>query len=150
MSSDAVLVIVGLCALAIIVAWVAISLFRLHVRTRFRRRMNVAQVAEGDAEDLLRSHGYRVVERQVRVVWPLCVNGEQIACESRADVIVERDGQRFVGEIKSGTVAPVASHPATRRQLLEYSLLFGCSEVLLIDVPKQAINTVRFDALMPS
>ena len=64
--------------------------------------------------------------------------------ELRADLLVERDGMRFIAEVKTGERAPDPSFPPTRRQLLEYRLAFDPYGVLLVDVEAGEIFEVDF------
>jgi hypothetical protein len=111
---------------------------------RARARSARAGQGELDAEALVNSMGYRVIARQERCVWWIEVDGVREEVELRADLILEKDGDRFVAEVKTGELAPDPAYPPTRRQLLEYSLAFAPYTVLLIDVEQAEVMTVRF------
>lgn len=102
---------------------------------RLRRHAAQGREAERDAERLLAEEGYEIVDRQVQGEWTLWVDGEALTIRCRADLLVERDEQRFVAEVKGGVVAADPRRPATRRQLLEYHHAFEVDGVLLVDVP---------------
>lgn len=57
---------------------------------------------------------------------------------------MSRKGRRYVAEVKTGERAPDPCHPPTRRQLLEYAMVFEANEVLLVDVPAGEIRTISF------
>ena len=103
-----------------------------------------AGAGEAMAETLLERHGYQIIERQVRCLWWIEVDGEQEEVELRADLLVQKDGVRFVAEVKTGERAPDPAYPPTRRQLLEYALAFAPYEVLLVDVEEEDIYEVAF------
>ncbi len=111
---------------------------------RAKGRTSVAAAGEVQAERILMDQGYRIVDRQVRCLWWMEVDGEDTEVELRADLVVERQGRRFVAEVKTGELAPRPSYPQTRRQLLEYSLAFAPMEILLVDVPARDVRQVRF------
>lgn len=111
---------------------------------RSRRRNAIAQAAEAGAEALLARHGYRVLDRQVRSTFVLCIDGEEVEVSCRADLLVERRGRTFIAECKSGRLAPDPTLPATRRQLLEYLLAFETDGVLLVDMSAAQIHTVSW------
>ena len=111
---------------------------------RARGRSYRAQSGEVAAEQLLSDHGYKVLDRQVRCLWWIEVDGEETEVALRADLVVERQGKRFVAEVKTGELAPDPNYPPTRRQLLEYSLAFAPMGVLLVDVEQGDIRQVRF------
>ena len=73
----------------------------------------------------------------------------------RADLLVEARsrsgflrGQRFVAEVKTGERAIDPTHPATRRQLMEYLHVFEVDGVLLVDreAGVHSANCLRFEA----
>ncbi|MCB9672668.1 MAG: PD-(D/E)XK nuclease family protein [Alphaproteobacteria bacterium] len=109
-----------------------------------RQRQRVASAGEATAEDLLAEAGFEVLDRQVTARWALLVDDEPVEVTCRADLVVEREGERFVAEVKTGAVAPDPARPATRRQLLEYALVFDVTGVLLVDVPEGRIRRVAF------
>ena len=109
-----------------------------------RARSARAGAGEQDAEQLLLDAGYEILDRQVRCLWWFCVDGVEEEIEVRADLLVEKKGQRFVAEVKTGTNAPNPAFPPTRRQLLEYRLAFDPYGVLLIDMEYEEIMEVSF------
>ena len=113
-------------------------------RRRALARASRAGAGEEAAVELLERHGYTIVEEQVRCLWWIEVDGELEEVELRADLLVERDEDRFVAEVKTGALAPDPAYPPTRRQLLEYSLAFAPYGVLLVDVEEEEIYEVGF------
>lgn len=131
-----------LCVLALAIGlWLA----RVLRGSASQRRNAIAQSGEREAELLLRDAGYRVVERQARARWSILVDDEPVEFEVRADLVVSRGARRFVAEVKTGERAPDLRHGPTRRQLLEYALVFGADEVLLVDVPAGQVRRVVFE-----
>jgi hypothetical protein len=111
-----------------------------------RLRVSRARGADGEvrAEPLLRGLGYAIVARQAPVSYDVSVDGAWRAIELRADFVVERDGRRFVAEVKTGRLAPRLDTSATRRQLLEYRIAFDVVGVLLVDVDAGRVHAVEF------
>ncbi len=136
-------------ALALAIALVALGVWLAGWWASRRQfvRVRVAQRGERTAEDILRARGYAVVGRQVVGRWSITVDGRPVVVSVRADLVVERRGQRLVAEVKTGAMAPDPTLPATRRQLLEYALVFGATEVLLVDVEARAVHVVTFPAI---
>ena len=135
------------------IALLILVIATLLVRARWRAgagsrravaRAHRAGAGEADAEALLEAEGYTILERQVRCLWWITVDGEEEEVELRADLLVERDSQRFIAEVKTGTKAPDPAFPPTRRQLLEYRLAFHPYGVLLVDVEAATIYAVDF------
>ncbi len=115
------------------------------------RRLRVSQVGEHQAEGLLTDLGLQVVERQVTRRWTLFVEGEPTEVHCRADLLVQAErgsswpvGNVYVAEVKTGERAPDPSLPATRRQLLEYRLVFEVDGVLLVDAVAGTVVEVEF------
>lgn len=117
-------------------------------RRRSLARLAVAAAGEVGAEEVLRARGFAVVERQAWAEWTLRVDGEPIVVGCRADLVVERRGERWIAEVKTGALAPDPLRPATRRQLLEYAVAFGVDGVLLVDMAAAAVKEIRFDAVL--
>ncbi|MEQ1566040.1 MAG: hypothetical protein ABMA64_10415 [Myxococcota bacterium] len=108
------------------------------------RRQSVARAGEDEAERLLERLGFEVLERQVTGVWWMEVDGDPREVRCRADLLVRRKDRRFVAEVKTGDRAPSPTLPATRRQLLEYTLAFEVDGVLLLDMERRRVRVVRF------
>lgn len=111
---------------------------------RSRRRNQVAGRGEQTAEAILARNGFRILERQARAEWSMTVDGVEVPIEVRVDLLVSRKGKRYVAEVKTGDLAPDPCHPPTRRQLLEYALVFDAREVLLVDVPAGSVHAIGF------
>lgn len=112
-----------------------------------RRRERIADKGEVDAVRLLKRAGYKIVGQQVARRWSLDLDGESVSFEVRADLLVEKKGKILVAEVKTGGRAPDPLYPATRRQLLEYLLVFGGDRILLVDMDARRIHEVVFPDL---
>jgi hypothetical protein len=138
-----------LAAIAVVVLWffyvVSQRLAALRRSLRARRRGARAVQGERDAEMLLEEAGFEILERQLPTVWTLCCDGEPTEFDLRADLLVSREGQQYVAEVKTGIHAPDLRNAATRRQLLEYALAYQSPTILLVDVEGDAIVEVTFD-----
>ncbi|MEI2721881.1 MAG: hypothetical protein V9E87_17490 [Gemmatimonadales bacterium] len=75
------------------------------------------------------------------------VDGEAIPYAVRVDFVVERAGRRYVAEAKNGPSASDPRTTATRRQLLEYAVMWQAHGVLLVDVPGRRVRVVEFAAI---
>jgi hypothetical protein len=114
------------------------------IRRHNRARQRTASAGELGAERVLRRHGYRVIDRQLTGRWTIRVNGRPIEVHSRADLLVRKGGHSYIAEVKTGTVAPDPTRPATRRQLLEYLHAFPVRGVLLVDMVSREVHEVQF------
>jgi hypothetical protein len=112
-----------------------------------RRRATVARAGESGAEALLARRGYRVTGRQETRRFALSVDGEEVEATCRADLLVAADdGSNWVAEVKTGGAAR-ATRPQTRRQLLEYALVFDVDGVLLVDMEAEEVHEITFPFL---
>lgn len=114
-------------------------------RTRkARRRARRARRGEARAEGLLERLGYTIDDRQAETTWTLRVDGDDHEVELRADLLVTRDGARYVAEVKTGRLAPRITSASTRRQLLEYRMAYDVAGVLLVDAEAGRVVPVEF------
>lgn len=109
-----------------------------------RRRNRTALDGEVIAEKLLKKNGYSVVEHQVVGQWWVDVDGEEVEVKVRADFLVKKRRRIYVAEVKTGQMVTDPLFPATRRQLLEYLLVFDIDGVLLVDAENRQIHRVDF------
>ena len=139
--------LVGALVLALLLAVVQSARLAL-TRWLPRRRIQLARASGVDgelrAEPLLRRLGYTIVARQASTTYDVAFDGERCAIALRADFLVEREGCRFVAEVKTGRLAPRLETPATRRQLLEYRVAFDVDGVLLVDVDAGRVHSLEF------
>jgi hypothetical protein len=75
------------------------------------------------------------------------VDGEIREYVVRADALVKRKRRTCVAEFKGGAGSSSVTNRATRRQLLEYAVLFDVDGVLLVDADTGHIHEVEFPAL---
>lgn len=135
-----------IAALAAVLAIVAVRALAARGRSRRARRVGrIAAAGELAGADLLAAAGFAIVDRQARHVLPVDVDGERYAAGLRCDYLAERDGERWVAEVKTGQDAPSLANPATRRQLLEYQVAYGAVGVALVDATAGVVHEVRFD-----
>ena len=135
------------CTVALLIALLGWSRARSRLSRRIRRRQRSASVGERDAEKVLRRWGYEVVERQLQGHMQMEIDGELTEVGNRCDLIVARHGELFVADVKTGERAPRPTHPATRRQLLEYRLSHDVDGLLIVDMERREIIEVRFPEL---
>jgi len=140
-------VIAALLATALLL-WVRLRWNAGRGHRRAVARAARAGAGESEAEWMLESEGYTIVDRQVRCIWWMEVDGVEEEVELRADLLVEKDGERFIAEVKTGINAPNPTFPPTRRQLLEYRLAFDPYRLLLVDADAGEIREVCFPRAM--
>jgi hypothetical protein len=116
-------------------------------RRRMSLRMERAVLGEERAPALLEAHGFAVVGAQVVVEHSVRIDDRIVVIPLRADYLAERDGARYVVEVKTGALAPRIETSATRRQILEYRIAFDVDGVLLVDAESGSVHEITFPAL---
>jgi hypothetical protein len=116
-------------------------------RRRMTVRMQRAQRGEERAAATLEAHGYAILGAQVEAIHEVHVDARVVNVTLRADYLVEREGARYVVEVKTGALAPKIETSATRRQVLEYRVAFEVDGVLLVDGETGRVHAITFPAL---
>ena len=133
--------------LAVLVgALLALLVARSWRRNRIRRRFRRARQGEIEAEGLLEARGFTILDQQTRRDAHMFVAGVRTQYGVRADLLVSRRWRTYVVEVKTGKSAPDPRLSATRRQLLEYSLVYEADGLLLVDMSARDIHEIRFPA----
>lgn len=108
-----------------------------------KRKLAKAKRAEKKAADLLRKAGYKITGIQVRVPITTWIDDKPYQNYVKADFLAKKYGKIYVVEVKTGDgVNPVK--PETRRQLLEYYLVFKPHGILLMDMEENKIKEIGF------
>jgi len=136
----------ALLALLIVVATVWLTTWFLRQRDRRARIRRAARAtrAEREARGVLEQHGFLVRGQQVRKSWSVLADGSEVRFELIADYVVERGGELWVAEVKTGERALDLRFGPTRRQLLEYREAFGVDGVLLVDAEQGGVRAIHF------
>jgi hypothetical protein len=113
---------------------------------RVRRRFAHGRAGEDKAVWLLRRAGYKVLDRQIHRKGTVICDGKAVEFDVFADFWVEKDGRELPADSKTGECGSPTDRN-TRRQLLEYALLFRVSAVLLVAPDRGEIIEVRFPDL---
>lgn len=93
---------------------------------------------------LLRQYGFEILDTEVTAPGLVQVDSKLEEYIVRADALVRRKRRTYVAEFKGGPSSGSIHNRATRRQLLEYSCVFGTDGVLLVDAHANRIHYIRF------
>ena len=110
-------------------------------------RMVRAVLGEARAPSLLEERGFTVIGAQVVVDHAVRIDDRVVAIQLRADYLAERDGARYVVEVKTGALAPRIETSTTRRQILEYRIAFDVDGVVLVDAEAGRVHEITFPQL---
>lgn len=141
---EALLALLGLLLVVVVVQWLMAAYRRASRRRAILARVDHALHGERRAAVWLEARGFSILGAQVAGGYALWVDDEELPIGLRADYVVERDGARYVVEVKTGSMATRLDTPATRRQLLEYSVAFEVDGILLFDAEADRVREVRF------
>lgn len=133
-------------AIALIQALVVASRRWLR-RRRMSLRMDRAVEGEQRAAGLLERQGFSVLGAQAVIEHPIRIDDRVVMVALRADYLAEKNGLRYVVEVKTGSLAPRIETSATRRQMLEYRIAFDVDGVLLVDAESESVHEVTFPTL---
>ncbi|MFN3198462.1 MAG: hypothetical protein ACE366_08610 [Bradymonadia bacterium] len=135
-------IILGLAA-AIGFTWMGAS-----IANKWRRRQLTKVRAHGrnqekKAPELMRRRGYTIEAIHPETFYTLWVDEEPHQVRLEADMIVSRDGELYLVEVKTRKSAS-PKNTLTRRQMLEYSLHFPVDGLLLLDADNDWLYQITF------
>ncbi|MDK2901428.1 hypothetical protein H0A61_02448 [Koleobacter methoxysyntrophicus] len=113
------------------------------------KRIEKAKRGEKDAIKLLKAQGFKILNVQERKPLTTYINGKPYTNYVQVDIIAEKRKKKYIAEVKTGTRAVQTTNPNTRRQLLEYYLVYKPEGILLLDMSNKKINEVHFDIIKP-
>ncbi len=119
------------------------SIAAIWQRWRIARRFKRGLIAEKNAAKFLRRHGYKILVAQLQENITVYVNGEPQESTVRADFLVRKGWKTYIVEVKSGQQGNVRQ-AATRRQLLEYKLVYEPDGIILLDMEHHNLQKINF------
>jgi len=111
---------------------------------KMSRRVEFATFSQEEAEALLKKKGYRIIGKQKRADVITYVDGKPNLGFVQADLIVEKNGKKYVAEVKAGQMVSDPTEPSTRRQLLEYKFAYKPYGILLVNMLDSSIHHIDF------
>ena len=92
---------------------------------------------------LLEKNGYRILEEQIKLNGYFFIDSALNKFDLRPDLLVEKDGVKYIAEVKTGEAANPFNRN-TRRQLHEYSFYSKQDIILLVDPIQKTIKRLSF------
>ena len=120
-------------------------LSRTLLSIKMSRRVTTAQFSQEEAEALLKKKGFKIIGEQKRADIITYVDGKPNLGFVQADFLVEKNGKRYVAEVKAGELVSDPNEPSTRRQLLEYKFAYKPYGILLVDMLDKSIHKIDFE-----
>ena len=123
---------------------VALLFLKLIKRRKVNRRMQRAKRGEIKAVNLLEKNGYQIVDIQKEGFYTLEIDDKPHIAKVKADLIISKGNRTFVAEVKTGEKATSPRNIDTRRQLLEYYLVYKPHGIILVDMEKEQLRHVKY------
>lgn len=125
----------------------AFYIFKFFRRWKLRKRMQKAKKGEYKAIKFMKSQGFRVTDLQKEGSYTLFIDDKPHVVNVKADMIVKKGKKTYVAEVKTGDKVTSPKYTDTRRQLLEYYMVYQPSGLLLVDMEKQKVRKVEYSIL---
>jgi hypothetical protein len=143
--NDQILISILTMLIGIAIGWVSLYFIgALWARLRFSRGVGEGQFSEEEAEKILESRGFKIIDKQRRQEIITYVDGKPHVGFVQADFIVSKHGKTYVAEVRGGSYAPDPTDSAVRRQLLEYDFVYNPDGILLVDMVDRRIHMIEF------
>lgn len=113
---------------------------------KMSRRVELSQISQEEAEALLKKKGFRIIDKQKRADIVTYVDGKPNLGYVQADFIVEKNGKKYVAEVKAGEMVSDPNETSTRRQMLEYKFAYKPFGLLLVNMLDRTIHSVDFES----
>ena len=139
-------VVFVLCLLLFLVLGLAfgLAMARRRVAANAATSRRLGRHGRSKAIKLLKRYGFELLDEEVSAPGLVQVDSRLEEFTVRADALVRRKRRTYIAEFKNGPASSTIHNRATRRQLLEYSCVFGTDGVLLVDADGGRIHYVRF------
>ena len=109
-----------------------------------KKRFSRGVMLENRARGFLRDKGYSIVSEQEICYHRYKVNGKNFESKIILDYVVQKNGKKYIVEVKSGKSAISVKDKNSRRQLLEYDFVIENDGIFLLDMENRVMNLVKF------
>jgi len=129
---------------AVIGVFLTINVIKYLRKLKLIKRIKKAKKSEYKAIRFMESNGFKILDLQKECVYTLFIDNKPHKITVKADMIVKKDNKFYVAEVKSGDKVTSPKYTDTRRQLLEYYMVYRPSGLILVDMEKQKLRTVEY------
>jgi len=147
-SASVIAIAAGAFCTGIALMWLVTATIRL--RAQLQRKKRFKRGAEGEAEALLylQRHGFTICKAQEEQAASIQVNGVSHDYTVRADYRAVKKGKHCIVEVKTGKKAVDPLFSDTRRQLLEYAVVYNVDTVFLFDADEGELLEIDFPGVV--
>lgn len=138
-----VVTVTAFCA-GIAVMWLIAKLQKTF--ESFKRKKRFKRGTEGEAEACLylQKHGFSICRAQDETAASMLINGISHDYTVRADYVAVKKGKRCIVEVKTGKKAVDPLFSDTRRQLLEYAVVYKVDNIFLFNADDGILMKIDF------
>jgi len=116
-------------------------------RWNLKKRIQKAKKSEYKAIQFIENQGYQVMDLQKESTYTLFIDNKPHMVKVKADMIVKKGNKTYVAEVKTGEKVTSPKYTDTRRQLLEYYMVYRPNGLILVDMERQKLKTVEYSIL---
>ena len=109
-----------------------------------KKRFARGLMLENRARGFLQDKGYSIVGEQEICYHRYTVNNRNFESKIILDYVVQKNGKKYIVEVKSGKSAISVKDKNSRRQLLEYDFVIENDGIFLLDMENRVMNLVKF------
>ena len=142
MDPDLFFFILSVCCAFILGIWLALWLKKRLEKRAGRRHGRRGSRAEDLARVILEDEGFEILEENPSFISRLLINGDPTEFRTTPDLLVEKDGQQYIVEVKNRPDFNGIYHAPIRRQVLEY--LYATElPCLLVSMPEADLDIIE-------
>jgi hypothetical protein len=132
---------------AIIGIFLTINIIKYIRKLQLIKRMKKAKRGEHKAIKFMENNGFEILDLQKESSYTLFIDNKAHKVTVKADMIVKKGNKIYVAEVKTGDKVTSPKYADTRRQLLEYFMVYRPSGLILVDMEKQRLRTVEYSII---
>ena len=109
-----------------------------------KRRFKRGNEREIKAESWLKKKGFKILTHNKSYNYSCFENKNEITIKITLDYEVEKNGNKYIVEVKTGKSATTIKNAATRRQILEYATIVPNDGIYLLDMETREMKLIQF------
>ena len=120
------------------------KVYKFLKNNKLKKRFKKSKIGEFEAKSFLQNLGFTIITEQAPLISSLLVDNKKYNYELKADYLVKKGNKKAIVEVKTGTEASNPLNINTRRQILEYMLLYNVDKVFLFDAQNKKLKEIKF------
>lgn len=142
----AIIAVLTVTIIVLLISFVQLKQRELKKKRKQKLRFKRGNELEIQAKSFIESKGFRILNEQAPFNHNYKVNGESRSSKLIVDYIAEKNGKKYIIEVKSGKSAISITDKNSRRQLLEYDFVIENDGVVLLDMENRNMQVVKFQS----